>query len=96
MDLRQQLGAMAAHVFRRPLRVQKFFEQLADARITVHRVPPVDDMWKDSGGGPDSAPGLLVLRRSPRHYPCPCRASRCWWAMASPGGKSSLSPTTSM
>ena len=67
MDLRQQLGAVAAHLFRRPLRVQQFFEQLADARITVHRVPPADDLWNDSGSGTDSAPGRLGLRRCPRH-----------------------------
>src|SRR5262249_59502798 len=67
MNLRQQLGAVVAHLFRRLLRVQKFFEQLADARITVHRVPPADDMWNDSGSGTDSAPGRLGLRRCPRH-----------------------------
>src|SRR5262249_55218750 len=49
MNLRQQLGAVVAHLFRRLLRVQKFFEQLAAARITGHRVPPADDMWNDSG-----------------------------------------------
>src|SRR3954453_19642049 len=66
IDLRQQLGAVAAHLFRRPLRVQQLFEQLADARITVHRVPPADDLWNDRGSGTDSAPGRSGLRRCPR------------------------------
>ena len=66
MDLRQQLGAVAAHLFRRPLRVQKFFEQLADARITVHRVPPADDLWNDCGSRTDFAPGRLGMSRCPR------------------------------
>src|SRR6185437_14523239 len=66
MDLRHQLGAVAAHLFRRPLRVQQFFKQLADARITVHRVPPAEDLWNDRGGGTDSTPGRSGLRRCPR------------------------------
>src|SRR4051812_30034648 len=69
MNLRQQLGAMAAHVFRRPLRVQQFFEQLADARITVHRVPPADDMRGDR------VARAVVDSRDLQHDWLPCEQS---------------------
>ena len=43
-DLREQFGAIAADLFGRMLRVQERFEQLWNARITVHRMSPAGDL----------------------------------------------------